>query len=215
MSKQPKRFSLQRTALAYGISNLDVPERAWYEIAQFSSYKQAQIKLDQASAKTRCGTGWTHHVRLIAVEDVQMVGTHECDGYTDELGRYRSCPDYAQERVEYLWEAGKTQPLDIDTSPPHWRNGRCPNCQARDATAEGERLKIARAEQAEQAIKMLRALHGGDNRRLNVHGKTIAELAEAIPASPASVKRWLVGTAVPNLAAQAAIERLYELSCLE
>jgi len=52
-------------------------------------------------------------------------------------------------------------------------------------------------------------LHGGDNRRLDVHGRTIANLAAAIPASPASIKRWLAGTAVPNLAAQAAIERLY------
>jgi len=55
----------------------------------------------------------------------------------------------------------------------------------------------------------LRILHGGDNRRLDVHGLTIANLAAAIPAGPASVKRWLAGTAVPNLAARAAIERLY------
>jgi len=56
---------------------------------------------------------------------------------------------------------------------------------------------------------MLQQLHGGDNRRNDVAGMTIAELAAAIPAGPASVKRWLGGTAVPNLAAQAAIERLY------
>jgi len=56
---------------------------------------------------------------------------------------------------------------------------------------------------------MLQKLHGGDNRRADVCGMTIAELSAAIPAGSASIKRWLAGTAVPNLAARAAIERLY------
>jgi len=57
---------------------------------------------------------------------------------------------------------------------------------------------------------LLQLIHGGDNRRSDISGMTIANLAAAIPAGPASVKRWLAGTAVPNLAAQASIERLYQ-----
>lgn len=56
----------------------------------------------------------------------------------------------------------------------------------------------------------LRALHGGDQRRKGSVGMTTDELAAAIPAGVRSVKRWLKGEAVPNLAAQAAIERLYK-----
>jgi len=56
---------------------------------------------------------------------------------------------------------------------------------------------------------MLQKLHGGDQRRKDATGMTVDELAAAIPAGVRSVKRWLKGEAVPNLAARAAIERLY------
>ena len=56
---------------------------------------------------------------------------------------------------------------------------------------------------------MLQSLYGGDNRRKGSVGMSYDELAAAIPAGRTSVIRWLHGEAVPNLAARAAIERLY------
>ena len=69
---------------------------------------------------------------------------------------------------------------------------------------------ISEARTAEPWFDQLRALHGGDQRRIGSSGMTIDELAAAIPSSRRSVIKWLHGEADPNLAARAAIERLYE-----
>ena len=62
---------------------------------------------------------------------------------------------------------------------------------------------------AEPWRRHLRILHGGDQRRIGSSGRTIDNLAAAIPAAKRSVIKWLHGEAVPNLAARAAIGRLY------
>jgi len=204
MSKQPKRFSLQRTTWAYG---LNVPERAWYEIGNYSSIKQARLQLKMAQSQTKHGSGYTHHVRLIALVDIRLSATYHCDGYHIPHHVSGCCRHRAEAHVDYTWPAGQPEPEAPE--PEGWRDGRCAPCYQQQIEAEHEFEQLARAEEAEPVISMLRALHGGDNRRSDISGMTIAELATAIPASPASVKRWLAGQAVPNLAAQAAIERLY------
>jgi len=134
-----KRFSLQRTTWAHGISNLDVPERAWYGIATYASLKKARLELRIAQLKARRGTGWTHHVRLIAMEDIQLTATFECDGY-----HHHSCPHNATAQVDLVWPAGQTEPDAPE--PEGWSSLRCPDCHQRQLDIEHEWVQRDRSQ---------------------------------------------------------------------